>query len=104
MPAPGAVSLDDVRHVAALARLGLTEEQLLALTRELNGILAHMAVLQDVDTTGVAEHSSTGDPMPLRDDRGPPIPLADPPVAFAPEMRDGFFIIPRLASHEDVEA
>jgi aspartyl-tRNA(Asn)/glutamyl-tRNA(Gln) amidotransferase subunit C len=40
--------------------------------------------------------------MPLRVDAGPPYPLARPPGSFAPSMRDGFFLVPRLASHEDV--
>lgn len=93
------VSLDDVRHVAALARLGLTDEQARALAADLTGILEHMAVLQDVDTSGVDEHSASGDAMPLRDDHGPPVPLTDPPAAFAPQMRDGFFIVPRLSTH-----
>lgn len=99
-----AVSLDDVRHVAALAHLGLTDEQARALAGELNGILEHMAVLHTVDTSGIAEHSASGDPMPLRDDRGPPIPLTEPPAAFAPQMRDGLFMVPRLATHEDADA
>jgi aspartyl-tRNA(Asn)/glutamyl-tRNA(Gln) amidotransferase subunit C len=36
----------------------------------------------------------------LRTDEGPPIPLALPKESFAPAMRDGFFIVPRLATHE----
>ncbi|MGH7636051.1 MAG: Asp-tRNA(Asn)/Glu-tRNA(Gln) amidotransferase subunit GatC [Gemmatimonadaceae bacterium] len=101
-----AVSLDEVRRVAALARLDLTDEQARAFAADLNGILEHMALLQEVETSGVAEYSSPGEAMRLRDDRGPPIPLADPPAAFAPQMRDGFFIVPRLATHggEDAEA
>lgn len=106
MARAGAVSLDDVRHVAALARLDLTDEQARAFAGELNGILEHMAVLQDVDTSGVPEHSASREAMPLRDDHGPPIKLADPPASFAPQMRDGFFIVPRLATHagEDADA
>jgi hypothetical protein len=30
-------------------------------------------------------------------------PLATLPETFAPEMRDGFFVVPRLATHEDAE-
>jgi aspartyl-tRNA(Asn)/glutamyl-tRNA(Gln) amidotransferase subunit C len=39
--------------------------------------------------------------MPLRADGGPPYPLAHPRETFAPEMRDGFFLVPRLSTHED---
>lgn len=103
-PRQDSVSLDDVRHVATLARVGLTEEQARTLAADLNGILEHMAVLQGVDAAGLAEHFASGDAMPLRGDHGPPIPLMDPPAAFAPQMRDGFFIVPRLATHEDAPA
>jgi aspartyl-tRNA(Asn)/glutamyl-tRNA(Gln) amidotransferase subunit C len=41
---------------------------------------------------------------PLRDDEGPAIPLARPLDAFAPAVRDGFFLVPRLASHASVGA
>ncbi len=38
---------------------------------------------------------------PLRRDAGPPIPLSESLSHFAPDMRGGFFIVPRLATHED---
>ena len=88
-----------------LARLGLTDARALELTRDLNTILEHMDVLSRVDTKGVEEASASGGTgMRLREDKGPPIPLAEPPESFAPEMRQGFFIVPRLASHEDPES
>ena len=102
-PSKTAVTEEDVLHVAALARLGLTSERARELTQDLNTILAHMEVLGRVDTTGIDETTatSTSAGMRLRADTGPPIPLAESPEAFAPEMRDGFFIVPRLATHED---
>ena len=45
-----AVSENDVRHIAALARLGLPEGRVGALVAELNGILGHMEVLSKVKT------------------------------------------------------
>jgi aspartyl-tRNA(Asn)/glutamyl-tRNA(Gln) amidotransferase subunit C len=97
------VSLDEVRHVARLARLGLTEEQVSAVAHDLNTILEHMDVLSRVDTQGVPEYTAAATAMSLRVDHGPGIPLAAPAESFAPEMRDGFFIVPRLATHEDAE-
>jgi hypothetical protein len=38
--------------------------------------------------------------MPLRTDIGPPIPMLAPLDAFAPRVRDGFLLVPRLATHE----
>ena len=97
-----AVTIDDVRHVAALARLGLTEERAGALVSELNAILGHMAALEAIDTTGVAEVIGVGATgTPLREDRGGRSDaLAVAPKAFSPELRDGLFIVPRLATHE----
>lgn len=97
-----AVSLDDVRHIAALARLGLTDERARALTDEMNGILGHMAVLSRVDTSGLSR-DETLPGMPLRADAGPPDGLARRPEGFAPSTRDGFLLVPRLATHETGE-
>ena len=100
-----AVTLDDVRHVAALARLGLPEERARALVNDLNTILEHMDALGRVKTTGVAEDAGAGVAgMRLRKDGGPPIALDAAPDAFAPEMRSGFFLVPRLSTHEDSES
>jgi aspartyl-tRNA(Asn)/glutamyl-tRNA(Gln) amidotransferase subunit C len=97
-----AVTREEVLHVASLARLALDETSVPRLVNELNGILEHMGVLQKVDTTGVMGAEGVGDAgMPLRADGGPPYPLAHPREEFAPEMRDGFFLVPRLSTHED---
>lgn len=98
-----AISIAEARHVASLARLGVSDETAAALARELNSILEHMAVLRSIDTDGIDEASGVGAAgMHLREDAGPPLPLADAPEAFAPAMRAGFFLVPRLASHEAV--
>lgn len=95
----------EVRHVAALARLGLDAGQLPTIAAELNGILAHMEVLSKVDTSALGAVTGVGTAgTPLRVDGGNPIPLARPREAFAPAMRDGFLIVPRLATHEDQES
>ena len=95
------VSVDDVRHVALLARLGLTDERAQALTRELNTILEHMEALGRVNTDGVAEYSAIDAGMRLRNDAGPAIAMEKDVSAIAPEARDGLLLVPRLATHED---
>lgn len=98
------VTEDDVRRVAELARLGVPDERLRELTAELGGILGHMRVLAKVDTarTTPAIGISAGG-TPLRTDQGPPLPLAVSRDRFAPRMREGFYVVPRLATHEDPE-
>jgi aspartyl-tRNA(Asn)/glutamyl-tRNA(Gln) amidotransferase subunit C len=100
-----AVTHDDIRHIAELARVGVSESRLDELVRELNGILAHMEVLAQVDTGGSSDDSSpSGMPptsTPLRSDSSGPIPMLLPLETFAPSTRDGFITVPRLASHDD---
>lgn len=99
------VSEREVRHVATLARLGLEPEIIPTIAAELNGILAHMDVLSKVDTSVVAPIGGVGaEGTPLRVDGGNQIPLVRPREAFAPAMREGFLIVPRLATHEELDA
>jgi aspartyl-tRNA(Asn)/glutamyl-tRNA(Gln) amidotransferase subunit C len=98
-----AVSESDVLHVASLARLAIEPERLPSLVKELNGILAHMEVLSAVDIGGqMADGRGQTTATPMRADvDGVSVPLALPREAFAPQTRDGFFLVPRLATHED---
>jgi aspartyl-tRNA(Asn)/glutamyl-tRNA(Gln) amidotransferase subunit C len=99
-----AVGRAEVLHVAQLARLGLDESRVPELVEQLNGILAHMEVLREVDTRGVEATAEVGvAQLPLRPDVGPCIPLLHPLQAFAPAMRDDFFVVPRLATHEALD-
>jgi aspartyl-tRNA(Asn)/glutamyl-tRNA(Gln) amidotransferase subunit C len=99
-----AVSIDDVRHIAALGRLGLTDERAALLVGELNTILGHMDALSKVNTEGVQEAIGVGARgLPARSDDGPPVPLERSLDAFAPSLRDGFLLVPRLSSHETPE-
>jgi len=99
-----AVTIDDVRHIATLARLGLTDARAAAIVAELNTILEHMDELAKVDTAGVEEAIGVGaEGLPVRDDKGPPFPLARSIDAFAPSVRDGFLLVPRLSTHESPE-
>jgi aspartyl-tRNA(Asn)/glutamyl-tRNA(Gln) amidotransferase subunit C len=96
------VSVQDVQHVAGLARLGVTDARAAELARELNTILEHMDALGRVDTNGVAEYSAfDGAGQRLRADQGPPIGMAAGVKSIAPESRDELLLVPRLATHED---
>ena len=55
-----AVTIDDVRHIATLARLGLTDERATSLVGELNMILQHMEVLSSVDTNDIEPVAGVG--------------------------------------------
>jgi aspartyl-tRNA(Asn)/glutamyl-tRNA(Gln) amidotransferase subunit C len=96
-----AISEDDVRHVAMLARLGLDDARVRALKHDLTAILDHMDVLRGVETDGVPEFGiSDTRGMPLRADAAAPTRLSPSPTDMAPESRDGFFLVPRLSTHD----
>jgi aspartyl-tRNA(Asn)/glutamyl-tRNA(Gln) amidotransferase subunit C len=61
-----------------------------------------MEVLTQVDTANVPTTAAVGvGGTPLRPDVGVPALMKGTLESFAPSMRDGFFIVPRLATHED---
>ena len=99
------VTPDDVRHIATLARLGVPADRVPSLVSELNGILAHMKVLALIKTKATPAAEGVGAAgMPLRTDDGPQLPLAREREQIAPQMRDGFFLVPRLSTHADAGA
>lgn len=95
------VTNDEVRTVAGLARLAIAEDRLPALVAELNRILEHMDVLSKVRTgESVPAEGIGASGTPLRPDTGRPTPLERPISDFAPAVRDGFLLVPRLATHD----
>jgi len=61
-----------------------------------------MEVLSQVDTTAVSLAAGIGTGgTPLRPDVGVAGVSSAALASIAPAMRDGFFIVPRLATHED---
>jgi aspartyl-tRNA(Asn)/glutamyl-tRNA(Gln) amidotransferase subunit C len=94
-----AVTRDDVLRIAELARLKLDDARVDALARELSSILGHVEILSGIEISSDADAGSAS--TPLRDDSEPCDPLLHPIESFAPEMKHGFFIVPRLATHED---
>lgn len=99
-----AVTRDDVKHVAALARLSTTDARANELTAQLNTILGHMEVLARVDTERLEPVVGVGaESAPLADDVGPSVALEHPIGEIAPSVRDGFFLVPRLSTHETAE-
>jgi aspartyl-tRNA(Asn)/glutamyl-tRNA(Gln) amidotransferase subunit C len=93
------ISESDVRHVASLARLELTDERIPSLVSEMNRILDYVGVLQRVEMSPMASHAEQLGPAPLRPDEPGSVPLERPLAEFAPAERDGFLLVPRLASH-----
>jgi len=83
------IDRETVEHVAKLARLGLTEEEVDVFASQLSVILENIAKLQDVDVTGV---SPTAHASRLSNIMRPDIPQPSYPpevlLANAPEQQD----------------
>lgn len=91
------ISMQDVEHVAKLARLDLTEEEKQTFTGQLNAILKYAEQLNSIDTDGV-EPTSHVVPMSnvMREDEvRPSLPL-DKVFLNAPDEEDGQFKVPAI--------
>jgi aspartyl-tRNA(Asn)/glutamyl-tRNA(Gln) amidotransferase subunit C len=98
---PGAaeVPIDsaEVRHVAALARLQVTEAELPQLAAEMGRILEHVARLQQLDTTGVPPTSSAlAVAGVFRDDTPAPSLPQQEALRNAPAAHGGMFLVPKV--------
>jgi len=93
------IGRDEVLHVARLAELAVTEEDLARLVGQLNAIVEYVAQLDALPVEGeIAPFVPGPATLAWRTDEVAPQPLALPPAALAPEFRDGFFVVPRLAA------
>jgi aspartyl-tRNA(Asn)/glutamyl-tRNA(Gln) amidotransferase subunit C len=89
------LSLQEVEHIAKLARLELTDEQKARYREQLEAILDHFARLQELDTTDVIPTASVSvGQMPLRADEPRPGLEKDDLLKNAPYQEGGQFKIP----------
>lgn len=99
------LTLDDVRHVAMLARLALDDEHLKRLTVQLESILGYIAKLSEVDTSGVEPMAHA---LPLhnvfRDDVVEPSLPLEKVLQNAPETDGPFFKVPKVIGGDEDSA
>lgn len=91
------ISREEVEHVALLARLELTEDELVTNTEQLNSILDYAAMLEKLNTDDI---KPTAHAVPLhnvlREDQVKPSIDREKALANAPDAEDGFFKVPRI--------
>jgi aspartyl-tRNA(Asn)/glutamyl-tRNA(Gln) amidotransferase subunit C len=91
------VSSEQVRHIAKLARIGMSDAEIEALVPELNNILGWVEQLGEVDTDGVEPLTAVIDQkLRLREDRITDGDIRDEVLANAPEAQHGFFAVPKV--------
>ncbi len=92
-----AIDAATVRKVARLARIAEPEARLESLASELNGILAWIEQLNEVDTDGVEPMTSAvAMAAPLREDVVTDGGDAAKVLSNAPKSVDGFFVVPKV--------
>ena len=104
MTEPGSVSIDEIRRVAELANLELTDGEQERLVRDLSAILGYVGQLNELDTAGVqpmaqvAEVIGQADEQPdaLRADSIVPSLARDRVLAAAPETDGVFYKVPKV--------
>ena len=87
----------DVEHVARLARLALTDAEIERMREQLNGILAYIEKLNELDTSDV-EPTSHAVPLVnvMRDDEAGPCLPREEALANAPDRAGELFRVPRI--------
>jgi len=95
------ITREDVVHVAKLARLSMTDEELAAMERHFEAILEHFARLAEIDTTDVPP---TFHPLPrvnvLRDDTVATPICREAALRNAPAADGECFLVPQIMEDE----
>jgi aspartyl-tRNA(Asn)/glutamyl-tRNA(Gln) amidotransferase subunit C len=100
-----AVSVEDVRHVAELANLELTAEELQRMARDLNAVLGYIAQMNELDTSSVEPMAQVGQALGLKASEAGESLRADglkasldrsAVMAAAPETDGRFFKVPKV--------
>lgn len=96
------LSESEVRHVAMLARLALTDEEVFALQGDLNSILGHIDTIRQLDLASVPP---TAHAIPVtnvtREDVVKPCLPRELALMNAPAQQDGAFLIPQIVGGGD---
>jgi aspartyl-tRNA(Asn)/glutamyl-tRNA(Gln) amidotransferase subunit C len=91
------VSNEQVRHIAKLARIAMSDEEIERLAPELNNILGWVEQLGEVDTDGVEPLATVIDQeLRLREDVVTDGDCRDDIVRNAPDAQHGFFAVPKV--------
>lgn len=91
------VTSQQVRHIAKLARIGMSDAEIEALVPEINNILGWVEQLSEVNTEGVEPLATVIDQkLRLREDVVNDGNIREEVLANAPEAQHGFFAVPKV--------
>jgi aspartyl-tRNA(Asn)/glutamyl-tRNA(Gln) amidotransferase subunit C len=96
------ISKEEVEHVANLARLSLSEEEIAKFGEQMGAILEHASAVSKIDTTGVIP---TSHPIKmenvLRDDVVGESLTQEQALSGAPQEQDRRFVVPQILDTEE---
>lgn len=92
-----AITIEQVEHIARLARLQFSDAEKETLSEELNQILQYMEKLNELDTEGVEPLSHLTELVNImRPDEVQPSLTREEALKNAPSKQDGFFKVPKV--------
>jgi aspartyl-tRNA(Asn)/glutamyl-tRNA(Gln) amidotransferase subunit C len=91
------VTNEQVRHIARLARIAMSDEEIERLAPELNNILGWVEQLSEVNTDGVEPLTAVIEQkLRLREDAVTDGDCREEVLANAPDAQHGFFAVPKV--------
>lgn len=91
----------DVKYVAKLARIALTEDEVARFGDQLGNLLEHVNVLSDLDTASVPATAQVVESRNVeREDAAGPCLDRDVVLSMAPQRSGTFFRVPRIIAEE----
>ncbi len=93
----GKIGIEEVRHIASLARLKLTEQEEVKMSRQLGSILEYVEKLNELDTSNIEPmHNAVEQTNVFREDVSLESLDRESALTNAPETDGAFFIVPRV--------
>ena len=93
----------EVRKIARLAELDVSEEALPVLAEQMSRILDYVAQINAIASEAVKPFVPGPDAVRFRADEVKHAPLAFGPSELAPAFKDGFFLVPKLGAFDEGE-
>ena len=91
------LSLDEVRRIAELARIGISEAEVQAVQVQLNDIFELIGRMQKIDTDGIEPMShAQGSALRLREDKVTETDRRELFQSLAPQKDAGLYLVPKV--------
>ena len=87
----------EIRRIAHLARIAVTDQEVADLGRKLSGIFSLIEEMQAVDTTGIEPMAHAVDvTQPLREDQVTEVDRREKFQRIAPQVEAGLYLVPKV--------